>query len=160
MPREREHTGVLSRAVRVDGREPHAAGGVVLGDALGERGVWTAQQIALGALDLGEEVADDRHLPRLARMRRAAQRELLGREPEPVDRPVRHQRQRLEWLRRRSPVSGEVGISDLGDEPPRPINDGDVEVVPGFHHSAAQLLNSHSIASFPTLKRGLGGALC
>src|SRR2546426_12554868 len=68
VPREREHTGVLSRAVRVDGREPHAARGVVLGDALGERGVWTAQQIALGALDLREEVADDRHLPRLARI--------------------------------------------------------------------------------------------
>src|SRR3989454_4834301 len=76
--RQRKHTGVLSRAVRIDGGDTDAASGVVLGDALRERWVRSAQEIALAASDLREEVAHHRHLPRLARVRGATQRQLGG----------------------------------------------------------------------------------
>src|SRR5207245_2689919 len=47
MARECEHAGVLSGAVRVDRGEPHAPRLVILRHALGERRMWTAQQVAL-----------------------------------------------------------------------------------------------------------------
>jgi len=71
-----------------------------------------------------------------------------------------HALERLERLRRRAPKGDEAGISRLGDELPGAVDDGDVDVVPGFDCATSDLLHPHAIASFPTLKRGLGAALC
>ena len=151
MARQRQHSRVLAGAVRVDGREPYAPARVVPGHGFGERRVGTAQQIALAAPDLPQQIAHDRHVLRLARVRRAAQRELFSREGEPLEHPVRGERQGLERLRRRAPVGDEVGIAHVGNELAGPVDHGDVDVVPGFDRPSPELFNPHGHAPSPVL---------
>src|SRR5205085_2277897 len=140
---EREHAGVLPRAIRIHSRKPQAASRVVLRDALRERSVGPAQQVALAAADLPEQLAHARHLARLARVRRAHQRQLLAREAEPIGYSVFYERQRLERFRRRAPEGDEVGVAGARDQAPARVHHRRVDVVHRFHHAAAHLFNAH-----------------
>jgi hypothetical protein len=68
------------------------------------------------------------HVARLAGMRAAAERQLLQRDPEPVHRPVRHQRQRLERLRRRAEEGHQVRVAAAARSRRR-VDDRDVDPV-------------------------------
>ena len=143
MPGQREHPRVLPGAIRVHRREPHAARRVILGHALRQRRMGPAQQVPLAAADLRQQLAHQRHLARLARVRGAAQRQLGRRDLEALDDTVRHERYSLERLRRRAPEGDEVGIASPGNEFPFGIDHGDVDRVPGLHNAAADLINVH-----------------
>ncbi len=134
---------MFPRAVRVDSRKPHAASLVVLGHAIGERRVGAAQEIALRAPDLAEQLAHASHLPRLAGVGRARKRELFAREAEPLGRSVLDQRQCLERLRRRAPKRHQLGVARSRHERTGRIDDGDVDVVNRLDHPTANLFNSH-----------------
>src|SRR2546425_2437763 len=134
---------MFPRAVRVDRRKPDAARLVVLGHAIGERRMGAAQEIALRAPDLAEQLAHPSHLPRLAGVGRAGKRELFAREAEPLGRSVLDQRQCLERLRRRAPKRHELWVARSRHERTGRIDDGDVDVVNGLDHPTANLFNSH-----------------
>ena len=102
-----------------------------------------AQQIALRAPDLAEQLAHASHLLRLARVGRARERELFTREAEPLGRPVLDQRQRLERLRRRAPKRHELGVARSRHESASRVHDDDVDVVNGLDPTAAELLDPH-----------------
>src|SRR5690349_1958977 len=147
--REREHAGVLPRAIRIDRSEPYASRLVILRDPLGERRMGAAQEVALGAADLRQELADLAHLPGLARVRRTGEGQLFAGQAEPIRYAVLNERHCLKGLRGGTPEGGKLWIARARDDPTRSIHDGDVHLVPGFHHPAAELFNAHGVHPLP-----------
>ncbi len=130
----RKHAGVFAGAVRVDRRQAHAARLVVSGDRLGQRPMRPAQQVTLRAADATQEVADQRHLGRLARMRRARERQVLPAQSEPLHRPIFDQRHGLKRLGGRSPERPVLGVARARHETARAVDDGYVDGVAGFQN--------------------------
>src|SRR5260221_1182561 len=145
MLRQRQHPRVLARTVRVHSREPHAARLVVFRHGFGEGPVRSAQQVALRATDLLEQLARARHLPRLARVRRADERQVLRRELESLGGAVLDQRQRLERLRRGAPERDRLGIAGCGDERTVGVHDRDVHAVARLDDGASPQLDDHAL---------------
>src|SRR6266850_1174333 len=100
-----------------------------------------------------EQFPHPSHLPRLARVRGARERQLLARETEPLRRTVRHERERLERLRRRAPERHELGVARPRDEAAGRIHDGDVDLMNRFDPTPAELLNAHDRSPLPATYR-------
>ncbi len=91
-----------------------------------------AHQVALRAADALQELAHQRDLRSLARVRRAGQRQVLAVQPESFDHAVFHQRPRLKRLGGGTPEGHVRGIARLGNQLPTGIHDGDMDPVAGF----------------------------
>src|SRR5439155_234875 len=92
------------------------------GDGVRQRPVRPAHQVAFRALGPLQELAHERDLPRLAGMRRAGQRQVLPRQPEPLHDPVLDQRQRLERLGGRAPERRVIRIACARHEAPTAVH--------------------------------------
>src|SRR5713101_3647204 len=143
MARQRQHAGVLPGAVRVDRREPHAPGAVVLRDGLRERRMGTTLQIRFLGADAQEKLPHTLDLLRFARMRGAGEREMVIFELEVVGRTIGDQWQGLKRLRRRAPEGDEVGIARVRDQGARGVHHSDMDAVHRLGAIAAALLDAH-----------------
>src|SRR6266849_6625433 len=139
--RQRQHARVLPRAIRVHRREPHAARLVIPGDRVRQRPVRAAHEVALRALGALQELAHQRHLRRLARMRGARQREVLAREPETLDDTVLHEWLRLKRLRGGAPEGDEIRIAGAGNDPPVAVYNRNVDDMARLHDRAAAVFD-------------------
>ena len=145
LQREREHAGVLARAVAVQCRRLLAGAQQGVRGLGIERQVRSALEVVHPAPDALEQRRDALHVHALAAVGRSGERDVLGGEAEPVRRAARDDRHRLERLGRRAPV-GEphARLAYRVKELPVRRHDRDVAAMKLVHHRTARHLDERS----------------
>jgi hypothetical protein len=127
--RRQQHAGVFARTVVVQRRRRLARRAKVCRRLVVVRQVRAAEQVLFIELALAQHRRRGGHMQRLAAMRRARQRDLLGREVVFIDAAVFEQRNGLKRLGCRAQTTAHGRIAGECDELSASIDDGDRSAV-------------------------------